>query len=161
MLASPCWGLDPLMGQLLGQRGPCRMWSRVKIEELDHDNTRRRSYSSEVRKLNAMILVVGSQSGGEGAGWMERMVGLGWCRAGGIALGPRCSLLMRKRNQIGTCWLLRPPVSSGTWWFNANWHLVGALTLQMAWVQMDLMGWILTWSIFEWVEMDSLCRAGL
>ena len=29
------------------------MWSRVKIEELDHDNTRRRSYSSEVRKLNA------------------------------------------------------------------------------------------------------------
>ena len=85
---------------------------------------------------------------------MERMVGLGWCRAGGIALGPRCSLLMRKCNQIGTCWPLRPPVSSGTWWFNANWHLVGALTLQMAWVQMDLMGWILIWSIFEWVEMD-------
>ena len=46
MSASPCsslhWGLDPLMGQLLGQRGLPDVVEE-KIDELDHDNTRRGS----------------------------------------------------------------------------------------------------------------------
>ena len=34
------------------------------------------------------------------------------------------------------------------------------LTLQTVWVQMDLMGWALMWSVFGWVEMGYISLWG-
>jgi len=33
------------------------------------------------------------------------------------------------------------------------WHSVALVTLQMVWIQMGLMDWVLMWSVFGWVEM--------